>query len=211
MQINKLKIKSNKWKPNHLYNQFNEFSSELQKKTYSIMLMIATVLLWRGTHTHTNCKAVTACCWCSFPSEMIVRFQMQCNVIYAIIVGRCTQHWILLWFYWKWKIAMIMNNHLLYGNLKIIIMLHSSFSICLIGHYYIDVIAVVVFVAHILVRHRNHHFGILHTSNKWLHSWPFLFTLVFKVKFIFIWLHLYYSSVCVGNFTFNDLIWLVLF
>lgn len=40
-------------KTESLYNQFNEFSNEFQKKTYSIMLMIISVLLWCA-HTHTH-------------------------------------------------------------------------------------------------------------------------------------------------------------
>lgn len=159
--------------------------------------MITSVLQW---HVHTNCQAVALqvcrrCCvhFHHFHSEM-VRFQMQCIAVCARSV-----RYAISWFYWKWKIAMIMNTHLLrqFNNNNIDSLLFCSRSICLIQPlsyqcyrllsytFWCDIeIFVIMAFAH------------AHTLLMAIHSWLFLFSfvvlyLVFKVKFEFkfIWLH----------------------
>lgn len=157
-------------------------------------------------------------CWCVYFHSEMVRFQIQCNVLQcdvvcAIAVGRCCTQRQILWFYWKWKIAMIMNTQLLrqFNNNNNASLLFRSRSICLISHYHINVIAVVVVVVHILVRHRNRHFGIYthtHTLLMAKHSWLLLFSfvilyLVFKVKFEFLCvLAILHSMAWFGSFCF---------
>lgn len=141
----------------------------------------------------TNCKFARRwlqVCWCvvHFHSEM-VRFQIQCNALqcWAIYLQwqLAAARSVRLWFYWKWKIAMIMNTHLLqqFNNNNVASLLFCSRSICLISHYHINVIAVVVVVVVVHTFWCDIEIGILafmhtHTLLMAIHSWRFLFSFV---------------------------------
>lgn len=114
---------------------------------------------------------------------------MHCNAEQYICNGSWPLHAaldiIILWFYWKWKIAMIMNTHLLqqFNNNNVASLLFCSRSICLISHYHINVIAVVVVVVVVHTFWCDIEISILafmhtHTLLMAIHSWRFSFSFV---------------------------------